>query len=217
MPPSSPGSWAIARRHELTGVTIMRMVEALDAGPIILQAEEPILPDETAGELTVRLSEVGAQLLVEALALLSVGAAEEMEQNHEEATFAPKVDRKTARIDWARPGVDVGAHVRAMDPVPGAWTRLEDAPVKLYRPVPWSPEEMDALDVEGPPTNGGPRSPATDATPGTVVATTPEDGVVVATGEGGVSFMEVQPPGRRRMTAVDWINGRGVEPGQRFV
>lgn len=213
---AAPINWAIARRHETTGVTIMRMVEAMDAGPVILQVEEPILADETAGELTVRLSELGAQALVEALALMSAGVAEEVEQDHDQATYAPKVDRETARIDWSRPGVDVGAHVRAMDPVPGAWSRLDDAPVKLFRPVPWSAEELRALGSYGPPTNGGPRAEARDATPGTVVATMPDDGVLVATAEGGVAFQEVQPPGKRRMTAADWINGRGVEPGQRF-
>lgn len=213
---AAPINWAIARRHETTGVTIMRMVEAMDAGPVILQVEEPILPDETAGELTVRLSELGAQALVEALAVMSAGLAEEVEQDHDQATFAPKVDRETARIDWSRSALDVGAYVRAMDPVPGAWTLLDDAPVKLFRPVPWSVEEVRALGSSGPPTNGGPRAEGGDAAPGTVLRTTPEDGVLVATGEGGVAFHEVQPPGKRRMTAADWINGRGVEPGQRF-
>lgn len=213
---AAPVNWAIARRHEETGITIMRMVEALDAGAVIFRAVEPILPDETAGELSVRLSEVGAQALVEALALMSVGAAEEVEQDHEGATYAPKIDRETARIDWSRPSVDVGAHVRAMDPTPGAWSRLDDAPVKLFRPLVWSTEEVEALTAGGSPTNGGPRPPQDDCEPGTVLATSVEEGVLVAAGEGGVSFQEVQPPGRRRMDASDWINGRGVEVGQRF-
>ena len=214
---AAPINWAIARRHERTGVTIMRMVSEMDAGPIILQVEEPILPDETAGELTVRLSELGAQALVEALAVMSAGVAEEVEQNHDDATFAPKIDRETARIDWSRSGADVGAHVRAMDPVPGAWSLLDDASVKLFRPEPWTPAEVEALESTALPTNGGPRSGGGDGAPGTVLATTSDDGVLVAAGEGGVAFTEVQPPGKRRMAARDWINGRGVEPGQRFV
>ncbi len=214
---AAPINWAIARRHERTGVTIMRMVEAMDAGPIIHQVEEPILPDETAGELTVRLSELGAQALVEALALLAAGVAEEVEQDHDRATFAPKIDRDTARIDWARPGLDVAAHVRAMDPDPGAWTRLDDAAVKLFRPVAWSEAEIDALGSLAPAANGGRRVPADGGSdPGTVLAATPDEGVLVAAGEGGVAFREVQPAGKRRMAATDWINGRGVEPGQRF-
>lgn len=213
---AAPINWAIARRHEVTGVTIMRMAEAMDAGAIIRQVEEPILSDETAGELTLRLSELGAQAVVEALALLAAGAAEEVEQDHDAATFAPKIDRDTARIEWAGSPEDIAAHVRAMDPVPGAWSRLDDAPVKLYRPIVWSADEVDALRAEGPPMNGGPKVPRGDARAGTVVAATMDEGIVVATEGGGVSFKEVQPPGKRRMKASDWINGRGVEPGQRF-
>lgn len=212
---AAPINWAIARRHERTGVTVMRMVEAMDAGAMIHRVEEPILPDETAGELTVRLSELGAEALVEALALMAAGAAEEVEQDHDAATYAPKVDRDTARLDWTVAAADLAALVRAMDPVPGAWARLEGAPVKLFRPVVWSRQEIESLGSDGPPTNGGPRS-AGRAEPGTVVSASTDDGVLVATGDGGVSFREVQPPGKRRMSAADWINGRGVEPGQRF-
>ncbi len=213
---AAPINWAIARRHEVTGVTIMRMAEAMDAGAIIHRVEEPILPDETAGELTLRLSELGAQALVEGLALLAAGAAEEVGQEHDAATFAPKIDRETARVDWVRAAADVAAHVRAMDPVPGAWSRLDDAPVKLFRPAVWTAEELESLRAQGLPTNGGPKVARGDSPPGMVVAATADDGVVVATGEGGVSFAEVQPPGKRRMDAADWINGRGVDPGQRF-
>lgn len=213
---AAPINWAIARGHESTGVTVMRMVEAMDAGAVIHRVEEPILPDETAGELTVRLSELGAQALVEALAFLSAGVAEEVAQDHDSATYAPKIDRDTARIDWDRPADEVSAHVRAMDPIPGAWSLLDDAPVKLFRPVVWSDEEVEGLAPDGPANNGGPKVAPGDTRPGTVVATIAEEGVIVAAGQGGVAFHEVQPPGKRRMDASDWINGRGVEPGQRF-
>lgn len=212
---AAPINWAIARGHDETGVTIMRMVEAMDAGPIIHQIREPILPDQTAGELTVRLSELGAEALVEALAILSGGAAEETEQDHEAATYAPKVDRDIARVDWGRTAVEVAAHVRGMDPVPGAWSRLDDAPVKLFRPTPWSAREVSGLAAAGK-ANGGPPSSASDVRPGHVVLTSAEDGVVVGTGDGAVAFAEVQPPGKRRMDARDWVNGRGIEAGQHF-
>lgn len=213
---AAPINWAIARGHPETGVTIMRMVEAMDAGAIIHSVREPILPDETAGELTVRLSEIGAAALVEALALLAAGVAQEVEQDHDAATYAPKIDRVTARVDWSRPAVEVAALVRAMDPVPGAWTRLDDAPLKLFRPTPWSRSEMEALGGKSPATNGGPRASTRAASPGTVVRATAEEGVLVAAGDGAVAFAEVQPPGRRRMSAADWIHGRGVEVGRRL-
>jgi methionyl-tRNA formyltransferase len=146
---------------------------------------------------------------------------DEVEQDHDAATFAPKIDRETARIDWDRDASDVALHVRAMDPVPGAWAKLDEAPIKVFRPSVWSPSEVAALGTEGARTNGGPRdgaggTPSPQAGPGTVVRAAPEDGVVVSAGSGGVSFAEVQPPGKRRMSAADWINGRGVETGQRF-
>ena len=193
---AAPINWAIARGHEFSGVTIMRMVEAMDAGPVIHTIQEPILSGETASELTVRLSELGAEALVEALAMMTAGRAPEVEQDHAAATFAPKVDRTTARVDWARPAQELEWHVRGMDAVPGAWTELDGEPVKLFRP----------RVVEG----SGP------AVPGTVLAADEAAGLVVATGSGALALGEVQPPGKRRMAARDWIHGRGIRVGQRF-
>ena len=213
---AAPINWAIARGHQTTGVTVMRMVKALDAGAMIHRVEEPILSGDTAGDLTTRLSELGAAALVEALALMSIGAAEEVEQDHTLATFAPKVNRAVARIDWNRPAGEVACHVRGMDPLPGAWSMLADAPVKLFRPTVWSTEDVESLEAGGQATNGGPRTAQVDVSPGTVLRASVEDGVLVATSSGGVSFHDGQPPGKRRMTISDWINGRGIEPGQRF-
>jgi methionyl-tRNA formyltransferase len=193
---AAPIPWAIARGHARTGVTIMRMVREMDAGPIIHQVPEPILPDETGSELWTRLSELGAAALVEGLALLTAGAVEETEQDHALATHAPKVDRASARIDWTQHSGPVAQLVRGMDAVPGAWTTLGDEPVKLFRPTP-----LDAGDSDSP---------------GTVLVAEPEHGLVVQTGDGSVRFAEVQPPGGRRQSVVDWINGRRVEAGQRF-
>jgi methionyl-tRNA formyltransferase len=193
---AAPINWAIARGHETTGVTIMRMVRAMDAGPILHQVEEPILPDETASELSLRLSELGAEALIEALALLSGGALAEREQDHAAATIAPKIGRATAHIDWSRRAPEVAWHIRAMDEVPGAWCTLGTEPVKLFRPS-----------VEPSPTHA--------SVPGTVLRA--DGGLVVATGEGGaVRVGEVQPSGGRRMETSEWIRGRRIAPGVRF-
>lgn len=194
---AAPINWAIARGLETTGVTIMRMVEEMDAGPILFQAEEPIEPGETATELTARLSEVGAEALIEALELMRTGELIERRQDDALATFAPKVDRRVARIDWALDARAVADHVRAMDEVPGAWTSARADPLKLFRPT--------LL----------PERPA-DAPPGTVVSAEPQSGLVVATGDGVVGFGEVQPAGGRRMRALDWIRGRHVVEGDVF-
>lgn len=195
---AAPIHWAIVRGYEKTGVTVMRMVAEMDAGPILLQEEEPVGPQETSGELSARLSEIGAVALVEALALLSVGACEEREQDHERATYAPKVDRETARVDWSRSAVEVANLVRGMDEAPGAWSLLGDEPVKLFRPRPLT------------------ESRAGGAEPGTVLRADPTEGLVVAAGAGAVELDEVQPPGKRRMKAAAWVRGRGVAEGQRF-
>jgi methionyl-tRNA formyltransferase len=208
---AAPVNWAVVRGHARTGVTIMRMTEGMDEGPILLQRELPIGPEDSATGLYLRLSELGAEALMEALALMELGALEEREQEHSRATYAPKVDRETARIDWTRPALEVANHVRGMDRVPGAWSLLDAEPVKLFRPnvVGESPPEHLPDEDEGA---AGPAP----VEPGTVLLADPDGGLVVATGAGAVRFHEVQPAGKRRMPARDWLLGGKVEPGARF-
>lgn len=205
---AAPIHWAIARGDTRTGITIMRMAEGMDSGPILHQVEVPITPTDTSTELTSRLAATGAAALIEALALFELGAIEEREQDHEKATFAPKVGRTVARIDWARSADEVARHVRAMDSVPGAWTTLGGQPVKLFRPL-----------VETPTFEADPAWSAVGvAQPGEIVDAVAGAGrgLGVATAEGAVWFTEVQPPGKRRMEVDAWLLGRGIEPGTRF-
>lgn len=194
---AAPINWSIVRGDVITGVTVMRIVEQMDAGPILFQVEEPIGPEETASDLTMRLSEVGAEALVEGLVLLEAGLIEEQEQDESRATYAPKIDRATARIDWARESVAVSNFIRGMDAVPGAWSELEDQPIKLFRPV----ADPDVIP---------------EARPGTIVEADRETGLLVAAEKGAVHIGEVQPQGRRRMDASEWILGRGATASQRF-
>jgi methionyl-tRNA formyltransferase len=191
---AAPIQWAIARGCEVTGVSIMQMEAGLDSGPVLMRVEEPILADETASELGGRLAEVGAEALVETLALLEDGQIVPEAQDHEKATYAPKVDRETGRIDWTLTPHQVSLHIRAMDDAPGAWSTLGSrGAVKLFRPV----------------TDDG------AGAPGTVLAAD-RGGVTVACGGGAVRIQEVQPPGKRRMSADEWVRGRGVSVGDRF-
>jgi methionyl-tRNA formyltransferase len=118
---AAPIQAAILAGVKDTGISIMRMIPKLDAGPVVHQLTTPMLDDETGGELTLRLSELGALALIEALALMEAGAATERAQDESLATYAPKIDRDTTRIDWSRPAAEVSRHVRAFDPKPGAW------------------------------------------------------------------------------------------------
>jgi hypothetical protein len=112
----------------------MRVVPALDAGPIILQAEVPILEDETYGELVVRLSELGALTLVEALTLISIGEGKETPQDDSRATYAPKLTRESARINWHDSAIEISRLIRASDPKPGAFTKTPKGDVKMFGP-----------------------------------------------------------------------------------
>lgn len=192
---AAPIQWAIVRGHAVSGVTIMRMEAGLDSGPMLMRVEESIGPEESASELGARLAEIGAEALVETLALMENGGIVEEPQDHERATYAPKVDRETARIDWSLPADEVALWMRGMDDVPGAWSPLGSrGTVKLFRP-----RVVDDM--------GG--------APGEVLRADTE-GVVIACGLAAVRVGEVQPPGKRRMPAADWVRGRGVTVGERF-
>ena len=193
---AAPVNWAIIRGHEQTGVTVMRMVEAMDAGPIIHQLSEPISDEDSASELMSRLSELGALALREALGSIKRGDTEEREQLEDAVSYAPKVDRKSARIDWTLSANEVALFIRGMDATPGAWSELAGMPIKFFRPSLVPESEFSQ--------------------PGAVVRADPEQGLVISTSSGGVSVSEVQPAGRQRMSTLDWINGRGVKLGQHF-
>lgn len=195
---AAPINWAVARGHTMTGVTVMRMVEAMDAGPILARAEVPIGGTDTAAILTPRLAELGATLLAETLVRLEEGSVAEVEQDHAAATYAPKVSRAIARVDWSEDARAVACLIRGMDAVPGAWSMLNGQPVKLFAP--------EVVEGESP---GG-------AGPGTIVNADPREGLVVAAGGGVVRIAEVQPAGKRRMEAAAWIRGRGPGKGDRF-
>jgi methionyl-tRNA formyltransferase len=198
---AAPVHWAIARGHPVTGVTIMRMVEAMDAGPILHQETTEILADETASELYERLARVGGRGLVRALEMMGEGTVEERPQDHAQATFAPRLSRRDARVAWARPAAEVARWIRAMDAVPGAWSELEGSPLKLFRPR-----------VSGDGASEKREGPE----PGTVIAADPGRGFRIAAGKGAVDVGEVQPAGKRRMPARDWLLGRAARPGQRL-
>jgi methionyl-tRNA formyltransferase len=184
--------WASLRGLESTGVTIMQMEAGMDSGPILHQIPHSIPADVTGGELTLHLSEMGAQALVETLLLLENDAVRPVPQDHTQATFAPKLTRELAHLDWTKPAMQVARVVLALDPKPGAWTTLDGHEVKLFR--------AKAADGRGEP--------------GTVLGA---DGqLLIAAGMGAVAIEEVQPAGKERMSAAAWVRGRGVAVGRRF-
>jgi methionyl-tRNA formyltransferase len=197
---AAPINWAIVRGHTETGVSIIRMTEKMDAGPILFQVNEPIGPDESASDLWTRLSEISAEALVESLALIDNGIFEEKAQDESKVTLAPRIEREDARVDWSADAATVANFIRGMDAVPGAWTTHRDTEVKVFRPLPL-PDRV----CKDPP--------------GTVFETAvhdPAEGLLVACGKGAVAVREVQPPGKRRMLTADWLRGRAAQTGDRF-
>ena len=177
-----------------TGVTVMRVVQQLDAGPTILSSATPIMDDETYGELQIRLSELGALTLVEALTLYTLpGKVVERPQDESRATFAPKITRESARIDWRNSALEISRQIRAFDPKPGAFTKTSHGDVKLF-----GPRVMDGIKGK----------------PGEVLKTKAE--LIIACGLDAVCISEVQASGKSRMAAHEWTRGRGAEVGEIF-
>lgn len=185
---AAPIQAAIREGFTKTGVSIMRVVPALDAGPVILQAETPIHPDDTFGELRARLSELGALALIEALALVELGKAEEKPQDDSRATYAGKVDRSATRIDWGATALEVSRVVRAYDPAPGAFTSVKGRDMKVF----------------------GAKIVSESGAPGEIISLEP---LVVACAQDALTITEVQPSGKARMTAAAWTRGRGAAKG----
>jgi methionyl-tRNA formyltransferase len=189
---ASPISAAILAGDAVTGVSIMCMTEELDAGDVLLTRETPIAPDDTTGSLTARLAVLGAAALGEALDGLRAGRLHARPQPAEGVTYAPRIERADARIDWQRPAVELERLVRAFAPSPSASTLLDGQGLKVHRA---------ALGT-----------PVRDAAPGVVVAANP-NGIDVGTGSGVLRLLEVQLEGRKRLTAAQFLAGKPIAAG----
>ena len=184
---AAPIPAAILAGDAETGATIMRVVLALDAGPMLASARVPIAGDDTAASLTPRVADAGADLLMRVLPLWQDGTIEAIPQDEAQVTYAPQIAKSDALIDWARDdAATIARQVRAYNPWPVAYTRLDGAPLRILAAV--------ATDAR------------VEAVPGTVVAA--ESGFGVVTRDGVLSVLTVQPPGRSVMRAADFLRGR---------
>ena len=195
----SPINWPIIRGDRETGVTTMLMDKGMDTGDILLQEATPIGEEETAAELYYRLAKVGAELLLETLVGLANDTIVPRKQDHEKATYAPKLTRRDGLIDWSKDPDTLVNYVRGLIPWPGTYTYYMGRILKIAK----------LRHVEAPP--ACPECPA-----GTIVAASPKDGLIVKANPGAVSVELLQPPGRRQMTAKEFLAGNRVKVGQRF-
>ena len=189
---AAPIHWAILQGESVTGVTIMHMAKAMDAGDIITQVETPIDPNETVEQLHDRLAELGAGLLVRTVALIAAGTAPRSAQDESKVTFAPMLSRALSPMDFSRPARALHDQVRGLVPWPSATTDiLGGEPVKVFR---------TAITGEH-----------AAAAPGTIVRAG-RDGIDVACGDGQVlRILELQAQGGRRMPAADYLRGHPIQ------
>jgi methionyl-tRNA formyltransferase len=193
---AAPVHRAVLAGDARTGVTIMRVVEKLDAGPILAVRETPIGPNETSDELEERLAGIGAALLVEVADLVAEGRIRERPQDEAHATYAARLERRESEIDWARPAGFVHNQIRGLRPWPLAAGRLLGKRTLLLR---------SEVAHEQP----------TGAAPGTIVAVAP-DALEVAASPGVLRLREIQAAGGRPMDAGSFVRGHRVRPGMRF-
>ncbi len=201
---AAPIQAAILEGLRETGITIMQMVPELDAGPMLHVLRTPIDAIETYGELHDRLSEMGAMGIVQALALLDAGMARPVPQDDSQSTYAPKIDRGMARLDFSADAQRVARVTRAFDPRPGAFTTRNGVEIKCF-----------SARVVGDGTDNALDDPTRASPPGTVRSADSE-GLLVRCGVGAVRFLDVQPSGRARLTPASWARGRGVGIGDQF-
>ncbi|MFO7675002.1 MAG: methionyl-tRNA formyltransferase [bacterium] len=191
---AAPIQRALMAGDTITGLSVIRMNERVDAGDVLAIAEEPVGPDETAGELSDRLAAAGAALLLATVDRLATGDVPGLPQDSALATPAPKVGPADRALDWCRPACELHDRVRALSPEPGATAGFRDRRLLVFRSCPAGPQ----------PT----------AQPGEILLARP--GLVAQTGAGALELLEVQPEGGRRQPGLDFRNGARLSPGERL-
>ena len=194
----APVHRAVMNGEPVTGVTIMYMVERLDAGDMIARTEVPITDEDTAGTMFEKLSEAGAQLLVRTLPDLLAGRVRAIPQNDAEATYAPNLTREDERIRWERSSMELFNQVRGLNPFPGAFTLYNGDVFKVWA-------------CRKPSDNDGASAPS-GVKPGTVLQMT-DDGIEVKTGTGTIWLTRVQPAGKKAMDVAELRRGMSIAPG----
>ncbi|HEX4332852.1 MAG TPA: methionyl-tRNA formyltransferase [Usitatibacter sp.] len=188
---AAPIQRAILAGDARSGVAIMRMDEGLDTGPVLLEKGIDLAPRETGGSLTARLAELGAHAIVEALDGIERLAAKR--QDNALATYAAKIGKPEALIDWHRPAIEIDRLVRAFDPAPGAYARWAGESLKV-----WAADPENAR-----------------GEPGTVLEAS-NGRLVIAAGEGALALTTIQKPGGKRLSSAEFLRGTRLLPGTRL-
>jgi methionyl-tRNA formyltransferase len=193
---AAPVHRAVINGDSQTGVTIMRVVKELDAGGMFAKVTRPIRPDETSDVVETALSEMGAELLVTVVDQLVSGTAREEPQDDAQATYAPRLTKEEGLIDWTRSASEIHNRIRGLYPWPHAYTFFKATRLIVLR-------------------SEAATAGATAASPGAILRVTSE-AIHVATGDGELAMLDVQPEGRRAMRAHDFLLGHRLAAGETF-
>jgi len=188
---SAPVNWAILQGDETAGVTTMMTERGIDTGDMLLKAETPVDPAETAGELTDRLSKLGAALLIDTLKALENGTLTRVKQDEAAMTYDPMLDKGMGVVDWSRSAAEIVHQIHGLNPWPGVSVPWQGARLKLHR--------ARVADLSG--------------APGEIVVADPKQGLIVACGSGAVEITELQAPGGKPMAPRDYLRGHPIAVG----
>jgi methionyl-tRNA formyltransferase len=192
---AAPAAWTIINGESITGVTTMKLVEKMDAGPIYLQEATEVASGETTGSLQAKLTPIGARLLRETLRRLQEGLLMPQEQDESAATFAPILKKEDGLIQWDQPAMMIERRVRGFEPWPGTYSHIGEKLLKIHR------VNVVAADTKG--------------SPGEVMRAD-AGGLWVATSSGFLGLEEVQLENRKRLSGVEFLRGARIKPGDRL-
>jgi methionyl-tRNA formyltransferase len=191
---AAPIHRAIEAGDAETGVTIMQMEEGLDTGPMLSMERVPIASDDTTGSLHDRLADLGGAMIVDALHKLQQDALSPTPQPHEGVTYAAKITKEEAALDFSQSAENLARKIRAFNPFPGAFALFDGVPIKVWRAEPAAPSSVTR--------------------PGQVLAADGRNGVLVVCGEGVLRLTELQKPGGKRLTASEFLKGFSMDGGR---
>jgi len=192
---AAPAAWTIISGESTAGVTTMKLVEKMDAGPIYLQEAATVAPDETTGSLQDKLTPIGARLLLETVSRLKMGSLIPQEQDESAVTFAPIIKKEDGLIDWSQPAITIERRVRGFDPWPGAYSHIGGKLLKIHK------ARVVAADAK--------------LNPGEVMKAD-EGGFWVATSSGVLELEEVQLENKKRLSGVVFLRGARIKSGDRL-
>lgn len=188
---SAPINWAILQGDETVGVTTMMTDKGIDTGDMLLKAETPYIQGETAGELTIRMAELGAKLLIDTLKAMEAGTLTRIPQEHANMTYDPMLTKEMGIIDWTHSAADIVNRIHGLNPWPGCSTAAEGGRLKLLR--------AEVAQASG--------------APGEIIVADAKQGLIIAAGEGAVLVKQLQAPGGKPMNSKDYLRGHPMTVG----